>query len=233
MEEIKIDVLDQGHITLIDSMGGDLSVVNSARVSFGKKKKELTDGDIKLINYLVKNKHDSPLRHVQFQFRIKAPEFVMRQWYKHVVGIGYTDMREVDHAWNEISGRYIEYEPTFYRPGKFRKQSEDNKQATKDEEVECKDGARVAYNSGIEIAYRMYQQLIEMGVGKEQARGVLPVSFYTEVYWTVSLQAVLNFISLRDHEHAQWEIREYAIAVRKLVGEICPHTMKAWDEHRS
>lgn len=230
MDERKIDVLDRGFITRLDHMGSDLTVVNSARVSFGNKKTQLDQGDIKLINYLVKNKHDSPLRHVQFQFRIKAPEFVMRQWYKHVVGIGYTDMREVDHAWNEISGRYVEYDPEFYRPQKFRKQSTDNKQATTDEPVS---GAGVAYNTAIEVAYKMYQQLIELGVGKEQARGVLPVSFYTEVYWTVSLQAILNFISLRDHPHAQWEIREYAIAIRELVGEICPHTMKAWDEHRS
>jgi thymidylate synthase (FAD) len=232
MQERKIKVLDRGHVTLIDCMGDDLTVVNSARVSFGNKKSELDDKDIKLINYLVKNKHDSPLRHVQIQFRVKAPEFVMRQWYKHVVGIGYTDMREVDHAWNEISGRYIKYDPEFYYPSKFRQQSKDNKQATKDKAVDNTKGARAAYNAAVSLSYNMYNQLLKLGVGKEQARCVLPVAFYTEVIWTVSLQAVLNFISLRDHEHAQWEIREYAKAVRELVEEIAPHTVKAWDKHR-
>ena len=230
MDEIKIDVLDKGHCTLVDHMGGDLTLVNAARVSFGNKKSKFDKKDIGLINYLVENRHDSPMRHVQLQFRIKAPEFVMRQWYKHVIGMGYSVHREPDHAWNEISGRYVEYKPEFYRPKKFRAQSKDNKQATTDEEVQ---GAAVAYNCAIEVAYKMYDELLKLGVGKEQARGVLPVSFYTEVIWTCSLQGVLNFVSLRDHPHAQWEIREYAIAVRELVTKIAPNTMAAWDKFRS
>ncbi len=233
MQEQKISVLDHGHVTLIDHLGDDLTVVNSARVSFGNKKEKLDKRDIKLIEYLVKNKHDSPLRHVQLQFRVKAPEFIMRQWYKHVIGIGYTVHREPDHAWNEISGRYVTYEPQFYRPERFRLQSEDNKQATKDEAVENNLGAKVAYNTAIELSYKLYKELLGMGVGKEQARGVLPVSFYTEVIWTASLQAVMNFVSLRDHEHAQWEIREYAKAVRSLVSQVAPHTLEAWDKFRS
>ena len=93
-------------------------------------------------------------------------------------------------------------------------------------------GAKMAYNTAIQTSYGLYKELLKMGVGKEQARGVLPVSFYTEVIWTCSLQGVLNFISLRDHEHAQWEIREYAKAVRELVSHVAPHTMAAWDKYR-
>ena len=233
MEEIKIDVLDKGHVTLVDYMGDDLTVVNSARVSFGNKKQVLDEKDVKLINYLVKNKHDSPLRHVQLQFRVKAPEFVMRQWYKHVVGCGYSVHREPDGAWNEISGRYVKYDPEFYHPNIFRKQSSDNKQATKDESVDDHMGARGAYNAAIALSYNMYKQLLKLGVGKEQARAVLPVAFYTEVIWTASLQAVMNFISLRDHEHAQWEIREYAKVIRELVNNVAPNTLMAWDKWRT
>jgi len=232
---VKIDVLDKGYIELLDRMGNDLTVVNSARVSFGTYSTEWSKKDELLLNYLVKNKHDSPFRHVQLQFRIKAPEFVMRQWYKHIVGIGYTPMREVDHAWNEISGRYIEYQPDFYVPEQFRKQSKDNKQATTDELLHGDNyyAVKDTYETQITLAYNAYEELLRRGVGKEQARGVLPVCLYTEVIWTTSLQAVLNFISLRDHPHAQWEIREYAKAIKELVGTVTPHTMSAWIKHRS
>lgn len=233
MEEIKVNVLDHGHITLVDCLGGDLTVVNSARVSFANKKDMLDIKDEGLINYLVKERHDSPMRHVQLQFRLKAPEFVMRQWYKHIVGISYTEGREVDGAWNENSGRYIKYKPEFYFPTMFRKQSTDNKQATINEEVEDPLGARGAYNAAITLSYNMYEQLIKLGVGREQARAVLPVCFYTEVIWTTSLQGALNFVSLRDHEHAQWEIREYAKEVRKLISQVAPLTMAAWDKWRT
>ena len=123
-------VLDKGFIEVIDTLGNDLTVVNSARVSFGKRKKKFDKSDAKLVSYLAKHKHYSPFRHLQIQFHIKAPEFVMRQWYKHVVGIETTSNHPTkDHAWNEISGRYVPYDE-FYMPTEFRKQSEDNKQAS-------------------------------------------------------------------------------------------------------
>ena len=124
-------VLDKGFIEVIDTLGDDLTVVNSARVSFGKRKTKWDKGDERLVRYLAKHKHHSPFRHLQIQFHIKAPEFVMRQWYKHVVGIETTSNSSTkDHAWNEISGRYVEYDE-FYQPEVYRKQSEDNKQAVK------------------------------------------------------------------------------------------------------
>jgi len=213
-----------GFIDLVDSMGNDLTVINSARVSFGKRKKELSKGDIKLINFLAKNKHWSPFRHVQLQFHVKAPEIVGRQFYKHVIGSDYTFK---DHAWNEISGRYVIYGDEFYVPVKFRKQSEDNKQASTDQEVDEPFTCRRLYEDTINIAYLRYKTLIDLGVCKEQARGVLPVSFYTEWYWSASLQAVMNFIKLRDDDHAQWEIRQYSIAMKEIVLKVAPCSVSA------
>ena len=118
-------VLDKGFVEVIDTLGNDLTVVNSARVSFGKRKTKWDKSDERLVRYLAKHQHHSPFRHLQIQFHIKAPEFVMRQWYKHVVGIETTSNSSTkDHAWNEISGRYVEVED-FYTPEVFRKQSEE------------------------------------------------------------------------------------------------------------
>ena len=109
-------VLDKGFVEVIDTLGNDLTVVNSARVSFGKRKTKWDKSDERLVRYLAKHKHHSPFRHLQIQFHIKAPEFVMRQWYKHVVGIETTSNSSTkDHAWNEISGRYVPVED-FYTP---------------------------------------------------------------------------------------------------------------------
>lgn len=221
---MKIDVLDKGFVELVDFMGSDLSVVNAARVSFGKQKSEMSDGDKKLIKYLAEHKHMSPFRHVQLQFRIKAPEFVMRQWYKHVVGITYSE-RCVDHAWNEISGRYVEYEPEYYTPKVWRSQSKDNKQCSTDEPAKFQQNEM--YASILMDVDAFYHGMIHDGVAKEQARIILPLSMYTEVIWTASLEAIANFIKLRDHEGAQWEIREYAKAVKELVTPICPIAIEA------
>lgn len=132
IETNKSEILDKGFIQVIDKLGDDLTVVNSARVSFGKRKEKYDDNDRKLVKYLAKNKHWSPFRHMLVQFHVKAPEFVMRQWYKHVVGIETTSSSSAkDHAWNEISGRYVPV-TDFYTPDNWRKQSEDNKQASQE-----------------------------------------------------------------------------------------------------
>ena len=220
----KIDVLDHGFIELVDSMGSDLTVVNSARVSFGKRKTELSDGDKKLIKYLGEHKHWSPFRHVQLQFHCKVPEFVARQWYKHVVGIAYSEGMTVDHAWNEISLRYVNAsEFDFYVPNGFRKQSDDNKQASTNELVPDPDKRlEKQYRDHCQASLNLYHQLLEQGVAREQARGVLPLNIYTEFYWTASLQAVVNFIQLRKHPGAQFEIREYADAVENFTRQVVP-----------
>jgi thymidylate synthase (FAD) len=222
-------VLDHGFVELIDSLGSDLTVVNAARVSFGKRKTELSDADRKLIQYLATHQHWSPFRHVQLQFHCKVPEFVARQWYKHVVGIAYTDGASVDHAWNEISLRYVDAgEFDFYTPDGFRQQSENNKQASTDACVpDPKGDIKKSYQEHAQHSFKLYQTLIEQGVAKEQARGVLPLNIYTEFYWTASLQALVNFIKLRKHEGAQYEIRQYAEALEKLTEHVVPEAYKA------
>ena len=226
---IKSDVLDKGFIEVIDSLGDDLTVVNSARVSFGKRKEVYDKTDERLVRYLAKYKHFSPFRHLQVQFHVKAPEFVMRQWYKHVVGIETTSNSSAkDHAWNEISGRYVPVED-FYTPSVFRQQSEDNKQATEGA-IDEQELALKKWNEVMSSIKNGYHQLLDMGVGKEQARAILPLNQYTEVYWTASFQAVMNFIELRNEKTSQWEIQEYAKVMLEQMKEVFPKTTKIWSE---
>ena len=218
---MKNQVLDKGFVEVVDSLGNDLTVVNSARVSFGKRKKYWDKSDEHLVRYLVKHKHFSPFRHLQVQFHIKAPEFVMRQWYKHVVGIETTSNSSTkDHAWNEISGRYVPVDDYYY-PSYFRKQSEDNKQASEGE-IENQKQGYFLWEKGLYQVQEIYKELLELGVAKEQARTILPLSQYTEVYWTASFQAIMNFIELRDETTAQWEIQKYAQVVKELIFDIYP-----------
>ena len=216
---MKENVLDKGFIEVVDSLGNDLTVVNSARVSFGKRKTKYDNSDRKLVRFLAKYKHYSPFRHLQVQFHIKAPEFVMRQWYKHVVGIETTSNSSTkDHAWNEISGRYVPVED-YYTPEIFRKQSEDNKQQQK-EQLKTKMWQDITGYSAMFHATQQYEKLLQMGVGKEQARAILPLNQYTEVYWTASFQGIMNFIELRDEKTSQWEIQEYAKVMKKLMLDV-------------
>ncbi len=228
---MKKEVLDKGFIEVVDSLGSDLTVVNSARVSFGKRKKKFDDSDRRLVRYLAKYKHYSPFRHLQVQFHLKAPEFVMRQWYKHVVGIETTSNSSAkDHAWNEISGRYVPVEE-FYVPSVWRKQSEDNKQASegKLDDLQQK-RMNMTYNVFMNNVEMAYETMINAGVAKEQARILLPLSQYTEVYWTASFQAIMNFIELRNEKTSQWEIQEYAKVLLDLMFDVYPETTKLWSE---
>ena len=229
---MKSKVLDKGFIEVVDSLGNDLTVVNSARVSFGKRKKYWDKSDERLVRYLAKHKHYSPFRHLQVQFHIKAPEFVMRQWYKHVVGIETTSNSSTkDHAWNEISGRYVEVED-YYIPNVWRKQSEDNKQASEGILSEIENERAIhAYDVALTTTKNMYERLVtHYGIAKEQARIILPLSQYTEVYWTASFQAIMNFIELRNEKTSQWEIQEYARVLLELMRETFPKITEIWSE---
>lgn len=219
MSQSDIQVLDRGFVRLVDTMGGDLSVVNAARVSFGKRKETFEEGDAKLIRYLAAHEHTSPFRHAYLQFHVKAPIFVFRQWMKHQVGC----------SWNEISGRYVEFpEDEFHVPATFRQQAKVNKQGSLGEiEAGNREPAHEAYVGSCKASVAAYKQLLELGVCREQARCVLPLGLYSEVYWTTSLQAVAHFIRLRSEEHAQWEIQEYARAVRALVEDRFPASLAA------
>ena len=226
---VKNNVLDKGFIEVIDKLGNDLTVANSARVSFGKRKTEYDKTDERLVRYLAKHKHFSPFRHLVVQFHIKAPEFVMRQWYKHVVGVETTSSHSTkDHAWNEISGRYVPVEE-YYIPENWRQQSEDNKQASFGS-VKEQEEANETYNKALQVTKYYYEKLLELGVAKEQARIMLPLSQYTEVYWTASFQSIVNFIELRDEPTSQWEIREYAKVLKEQMFALYPKTMQIWSD---
>ena len=228
---MKIDVLDKGYIEVVDKLGDDLTPVNAARVSFGGRSEDFTDKDKRLSKFLMKHKHFSPFRHQHVMMIIKAPEFVLRQWYKHVVGIETTSTHSTkDHAWNEISGRYVEVED-FYFPEVWRKQSEDNKQAS-DGQLEGIDSdvAKNIYEDHMRLTIQHYETLLMKGVAKEQARIILPLSQYTQVWWTASFQSIMNFIELRDEPTSQVEIQEYARALKEIMLDVFPETTQLWSE---
>ena len=219
MPQPEIQVLNKGFVRLIDHMGSDLSVVNAARVSFGKVKESFDEGDAKLVDYLAAHEHTSPFRHTALTLHVKAPIFVFRQWMKHRIG----------SEFNEISGRYVEFpEDEFFVPEVFRRQAKVNKQGSEGA-IDEKDRARAmeAFLESCRGAVAHYKELLALGVCREQARCVLLVGLYSEVYWTVSLQAVAHFIRLRADAHAQWEIQQYAAAVRELVEPLYPVGLKA------
>ena len=228
---MKIDVLDKGYIEVVDKLGDDLTPVNAARVSFGGRSEDFTEKDKRLSKFLIKHKHFSPFRHQHVMMIIKAPEFVLRQWYKHVVGIETTSTHATkDHAWNEISGRYVPVED-FYYPSVWRKQSDDNKQASEGV-LDDLQQARMndAFNELMRQVEITYDKMIDAGMAKEQARIVLPLNQYTEVYWTGSFQAIMNFIELRNEKTSQIEIQEYAKVMLEQMKEVFPKTTELWSE---
>jgi thymidylate synthase (FAD) len=219
MANPEIKVLDKGFVRLIDHMGSDLSVVNAARVSFGKVKSTFEESDAKLVDYLAAHEHTSPFRHTALTLHVKAPIFVFRQWMKHRIG----------SEFNEISGRYVEFpEDEFFVPEGFRRQAKVNKQGSEGA-IDPANHARAleSYLESCRGSVAHYKELLSLGVCREQARCVLPVGLYSEVYWTVSLQAVAHFIRLRADGHAQWEIQQYAAAVRSVVEPLYPVGLRA------
>lgn len=210
-----IPVLDKGYVRLVDHMGSDLSVVNSARVSYDKASDELTTKDIGLLNFLAKHDHTSPFRHGLLQFEVYAPLMVARQWWKYVVGSDHT----LD-AWNESSRRYITEDTVNYIPNEkqWRSAPEDSKQGS---------GAPVDDMTGLFLTEALmthirdseafYEDAMQRGVCAEQARLFLPAyGMYVRWYWTASLQSVAHLINQRTKSDAQFEFQEYARAVKDL-----------------
>ena len=203
-------------VTLIDYMGSDLTVVNAARVSFGKRKgkAEFDNSDKKLINYLAKHNHWSPFGHCSIQFYIKAPVFVARQLVKHQVGL----------TWNEISRRYVDTEPEFFEPDVWRGAADDKKQGSSDEAINInpKDDMVNDYQKTLNRAKWTYEELLRKGVCPEQARMVLPQSMITEWYWSGTLYAFARVCNLRCKPDAQQETREIANMIDKECGKLFP-----------
>ena len=212
-----INVLDddQGWVGLLDHMGNESTITNAARVSFGKLKTEFDDKDENLLKYLIENKHMTPLEHVKFTFSVHCPLYVRSQWMRHRAS-----------SYNEISRRYTEFEMEIYTPKNYRKQSDNNKQASIDELVEEENDAFMLTKYINEECLEVYYKLLKLGVCKEQARGVLPQNMMTTFWWTVDLRNLINFLVLRDDSHAQKEIQEYAKAIKVLIEPHIPHVMK-------
>lgn len=226
-----ISVLDHGYVKLIDVMGNDLSIVNAARASYDKESEALSYKDEKLINYLVREKHDSVLRHAAMTFEVYAPMQTKNQWIKHAVASTHLDDQ---YGWNESSRRYITETPTFYTPFHFNLAPDNSKQgsgATMEPEASARWSAVLDnwYGRGEEL----YEQAMADGMAPEQARLFLPVyGLYVRWRWTASLNAILNFLALRLGHGAQQEIVLYANAVKTIVDEHFPVTAQAWADYR-
>lgn len=223
---MKIDVLDRGFVRLVEHMGSDLSIVRAARVSYDADWRAGEDEgkDAKLIAYLLKNKHTSPFEAVVFTFEVKAPIFVFRQWHRHRTW-----------SYNEVSARYTELDEGYYLPvvENITTQSTDNKQMRTDVEHPSAALLQSKIDSGCEAAFNDYRSLLRQGCPRELARSVLPVAAHSRMFATVNLHNLLHFLRLRMHEHAQYEIRVYAEAIHKIISDIVPATMRAFDTEQT
>ncbi len=230
-ESKRIDLYNDsiGKVEYVEHMGSDLTIVNSARVSFGKQKEELDGKDEKLINYLIQHKHTSTLEHNVITFRFCVPLFVRSQHHRHRTW-----------SYNEISRRYTDVNIQFYEPSEFRTQHKSNRQASNQEDLV--DPVVFAYEDGGSItaaglvrghhqrSLELYNNLLDSGVCREQARGVLPQNLYTEYYGTCNLNNLMKFIGLRTHEGAQWEIQQVALACLEIAQDLWPTTIAAYRE---
>jgi thymidylate synthase (FAD) len=212
---MKINVQNEGFVEYVDHMGDDLRVVNVARVSYNKISNEWSDADAKLLNYLWTHEHTSPFRHPQITFRLRSPIFVLRQWMKHQVGC----------SWNEQSARYTELRHGFYIPETWRLQDTKNKQSSAGEILEPQKAFEIL-NKAYDTCQQCYDDLLKLGVCREQARILLPVASYSECIWTASLQSVLHFLQLRNDKGAQLEIQQYAQAIHTITAQYFPETLK-------
>lgn len=235
-------VLDKGFVRLDAAMADDLSVVNGARVSFAERSEydyvclqcengecskteacipwtpKLKDRDAGLISYLMRERHGSPFEHNAFRFHIKCPIFVAREWMRHRIG-----------SFNEMSGRYTKLEPDFYVPKYVRTQV--GKPGAYEFEPVTGDEAEYARNlirSANTEAWAAYEQMLENGIAKEVARMALPVNIYTQFYWTINARSLMNYLSLRNDRHAQFEIRKYAKVVEDIFAQYMPMTHAAF-----
>lgn len=219
MEPIEIKVLDKGFVRLINFMGGDETVVLAARVSTGKGLKG-EEQDKKLIHYLMKHKHETPFEHSVFQFHISCPLFVARQWFRHRIA-----------SYNERSGRYVEYEDEFYLPERLRLQAKSNKQASEFGEIPDERELIQMIQETYDLIYERYKKLLAAGIARELARTILPLSLYTQFYWTINARSLMNFINLRADAGAQWEIRQYAEAIAQIFKMKMPWTWEAFVQY--
>ena len=221
-----------GAVEYVSHMGTDLSVVNAARVSFGAEKDQVDEKDIKLINYLMKHNHSSPFEHCMLTFKFTVPLFIRSQHHRHRTW-----------AYNEISRRYTSVDIQFYEPKQFRTQHKSNRQASTEQLLDPllesnRDGSPVLSTASSQVrshhmeSLRLFNEMLEAGVCREQARGVLPQNLYTQYFGTASLHNLLKFVSLRVHEGAQWEIQQVAKACLEIAKQHFPHSVESYIKHK-
>ncbi|RME45771.1 MAG: FAD-dependent thymidylate synthase [Chloroflexi bacterium] len=227
-DTVFVKVLDHGFVELLDFMGDDRRCVAAARVSLRRESLSLADmteeqiaKDQGLLNRLMRDKHTSPFEHAVFQFRIRAPIFVVRQWMRHRFS-----------SYNEESGRYVKLVDEFYLPDRLRIRVG----KAMDYSFEPIDDERNAYfrkriGELYEEARALYEEMLEAGIAREHARIVLPVAQYTTFFWTVNALSLMNFLNLRNSEHAQYEIRQYARAIEDIFAQKMPWTQAAFRKH--
>ena len=222
-----------GCVELVQHMGEDITIVNSARVSFGVHKDEIDDKDRRLIFYLMKHRHTSTLEHNIATFRIKVPLFIRSQHHRHRTW-----------SYNEISRRYTDFNLEFYSPSDFRTQHKSNRQSSNIEDkinpmldfdvdysstpltISSSEAIKKHHKESLEL----FDKLLDAGVCKEQARGVLPQNLYTEYYATANLNNILKFINLRTHEGAQWEIQQLANSMLDIIKDLWPEAVNSYIE---
>src|SRR5215218_9719468 len=215
-----IQVLDHGFVRLDGALADDLSVVNGARVSFGRRKEAMDDADAGLVRFLLRDRHGTPFEHNAFRFHVRCPIFVAREWFRHRVG-----------SFNEFSMRYAKATDDFYVPEPEDVRSQVGKPGAYSFEpvdADLAERTREELQAVYEAAFATYERLVEAGVARELARSVMPVGAYTEFYWTVNARALMNFVSLRAADTAQREIRRYAEAVERFLAEQMPITHAAF-----
>ena len=201
-------------------MADDLSVVNAARVSFARRKDAMDESDEGLVRFLMRDRHGTPFEHNAFRFHIRCPIFVAREWFRHRIG-----------SFNEFSMRYAKATDDFYVPAAEDVRSQVGKPGAYSFEpvdAELAERTREEMRAVYDAAYSTYERLTEAGVARELARAVMPVGAYTEFYWTVNARALMNFISLRNAETAQREIRRYAEACETFLATTMPVTHAAF-----
>ena len=219
LAENVVPVLDHGFLALDGSLASDLAVVNGARVSFNQASDEMGERDEGLIRFLMRERHGSPFEHGYFRFVVKAPLFVVREHHRHRAG----------HSYNEWSGRYSKMEPEFYVPENVRTQvGKPGAYTFEPVADEVRENAQREIEENATRAFQGYERMLEQGVAKEVARAVLPLSTYTKYYWSCNPRSLMHFCGLRNHENAQYEIRQYAAAAETFLERLMPITHAAF-----
>jgi thymidylate synthase (FAD) len=221
VEENVRQVLDKGFLALDAALASDLAVVNGARVSFNRESEEMSEREEGLIRFLMRDRHGSPFEHGYFRFIVKAPLFVVREHHRHRAG----------HSYNEWSGRYSKIDAEFYVPEYVRRQvGKPGAYSFEPVDEATRETTRREIEQAAAHAFATYERLLAEGLAREVAHSVLPLATYTKYYWSCNPRSLMHFCSLRNHEAAQYEIREYAGAAESFLAELMPVTHAAFVE---